>query len=517
MIDWILKPLLIVSAAALFCLFTKRAALRHFLWTLAFAGLFLLRVAPQQAVVQAPVPSSWAMSIEPVDSAAVGAVYSAPLGNRAAKPQDRIRLVIQLFWFAGILVVWARVAQGLLRARQITAASLPVGRHGRAALYASAEQPIPFTWGFLRPAIVLPANTEWTPARRNHVLAHEQAHIQRADWLTQTFAQLLCGLYWFHPLVWIAAARMRRESERACDYAVVRNGHIADEYAEDLLDLARHGSKQDSPLATVAMWSRSQLEDRIMRILNNPDRRGVGRIAAAAMGFAALVALVPLASVTVLAQNIVTFQGNVNDPSGARVPGTNIGIVQSGNSQVTLASTVSGPDGSYKLSFTMPEPLQGPLLLQAEKPGFAGSAYPVGNFGTKREIIRDISLVVGQIRENVAVEGIRPPSLAPKPAGNPPQRVRVGGNVQAANLLNKTNPEYPKELQEKGIEGTVELEAIISKEGNILSLHPRSKTVDQGLIDAASKAVQTWQYRPTLLNGNPVEVVTTVTVRFYLK
>ena len=89
--------------------------------------------------------------------------------------------------------------------------------------------------------------------------------------------------------------------------------------------------------------------------------------------------------------------------------------------------------------------------------------------------------------------------------------------MQAANLLNKTNPEYPKELQEKGIEGTVELEAIISKEGNILSLHPRSKTVDQGLIDAASKAVQTWQYRPTLLNGNPVEVVTTVTVRFYLK
>ncbi len=107
--------------------------------------------------------------------------------------------------------------------------------------------------------------------------------------------------------------------------------------------------------------------------------------------------------------------------------------------------------------------------------------------------------------------------MIPGATSEPPERIRVGGNVQAANLINKTNPEYPKELQEKGIEGTVELEAIISKEGNMLSVHPRSKAVDRGPIDAATKAVQTWQYRPRLLNGNPVEVVTTVTVRFYLK
>ena len=106
----------------------------------------------------------------------------------------------------------------------------------------------------------------------------------------------------------------------------------------------------------------------------------------------------------------------------------------------------------------------------------------------------------------------------PKPSAQPvkPQRIRVGGNVQAANLVKKINPEYPRDLQNQGIEGTVELEAVISREGNILNLHPRTKNVNEGLIQSAMSAVNTWQYKPTLLNGEPVEVVTTVTVRFYL-
>jgi TonB family protein len=420
-----------------------------------------------------------------------------------------------MLWFAGLFACWARVAQGLWAAYQLTASAAPVGQYGRATVHETVEHSIPFTWGFLRPAILLPVDAQhWNSNRRDHVLAHEHAHVQRADWLTQTIAQLLCGFYWFHPAIWYAAARMRRESERACDDAVVRAGCIAEEYAEDLLDLARHDTKQQqqTPVATVAMWSRSQLEERIMRILNNPDRRGVSRLAAIVLSFGAVVTLAPLASVTLLAQSTITYEGNVSDPSGARVPGVSLRIVEGKN---TLTSTVSGADGSYKLAFPTPAIASGPFLLIAEKPGFAAASYPIGGFGTKRDFIRDIALNMGQIRENVLVEGVR---TTPRAAtSTSPQRIRVGGNVQAANLINRTEPEYPKELQEKGIEGTVELEAIISKEGNMLSVHPRSRAVDQGLIDAATKAVQTWQYRPTLLNGNPVEIVTTVTVRFLLK
>lgn len=268
-------------------------------------------------------------------------------------------------------------------------------------------------------------------------------------------------------------------------------------------------------MTVVAMWDRSPLEDRIMRILNNPDRRGLGRLAAAAMSLTALLAIAPLASVTVLAQNIATLQGVVNDPSGARVPGAMISIGEKSRLPLSLASTVSGPDGTYKLPFAVPEGSNALLMLRVEKPGFAAAMHPIVK--PQRDMIQDIHLSVGQLQETMMIEGVRPANLPPKPANQTPQRIRVGGNVQAANLIQKTNPEYPKELQDKGIEGTVELEAILSREGHILSLHPRSRTVDQGLIDAATRAVQTWLYRPTLLNGLPIEVVTTVTVRFYLK
>jgi TonB family protein len=97
-----------------------------------------------------------------------------------------------------------------------------------------------------------------------------------------------------------------------------------------------------------------------------------------------------------------------------------------------------------------------------------------------------------------------------------PQRIRVGGNVVAARLVSKVEPVYPQYTQEQGIQGTVLLQAIISKEGNVMSLSVIN-TVDSDLARAATTAVQQWHYQPTLLNGQPVEVVTTVTVDFKLK
>ena len=77
---------------------------------------------------------------------------------------------------------------------------------------------MPLTWGLFRPVIVLPSGAEhWPEDRRRIVLSHELAHIARHDWLLQICAELVRALYWFHPLAWLAAARLRQESERACD------------------------------------------------------------------------------------------------------------------------------------------------------------------------------------------------------------------------------------------------------------------------------------------------------------
>ena len=102
----------------------------------------------------------------------------------------------------------------------------------------------------------------------------------------------------------------------------------------------------------------------------------------------------------------------------------------------------------------------------------------------------------------------------PPPPAATPTRIRVGGMVEAAKLINKPTPEYPPLAKMARISGMVKLEAIISKDGTIqdlkvLSGHPL-------LVKSAMEAVQRWRYQPTLLNGEPVEVITEVEVNFTL-
>jgi protein TonB len=92
----------------------------------------------------------------------------------------------------------------------------------------------------------------------------------------------------------------------------------------------------------------------------------------------------------------------------------------------------------------------------------------------------------------------------------------VGGNVQAAKLLRQVQPVYPADLKQQGITGTVMLRAVISTTGETLNPEVINTTVNPGLAQAALDAVRQWRYQPTLLNGQPVEVVTNVDVTFEL-
>ena len=125
--------------------------------------------------------------------------------------------------------------------------------------------------------------------------------------------------------------------------------------------------------------------------------------------------------------------------------------------------------------------------------------------------------VLGSILSNIPTAAPPPPpppvkQEAPKPVV--PQRIRVGGNVQAAKLRNQPKPVYPPLAKQARIQGTVRLNAIIAKDGSISNLqvvsgHPL-------LIPSAMEAVKQWVYQPTLLNGEPVEVVTVIDVNFTL-
>ena len=116
--------------------------------------------------------------------------------------------------------------------------------------------------------------------------------------------------------------------------------------------------------------------------------------------------------------------------------------------------------------------------------------------------------------------GGRPASMDPlplppaPPRAKLPQRVRVGGSVQHAKLIRQVRPRYPPLAVQARIQGTVILEATISELGSVEDLrvikgHPL-------LTERALEAVRQWRYKPTVLNGMPVRVVTRITVRFNL-
>ena len=91
---------------------------------------------------------------------------------------------------------------------------------------------------------------------------------------------------------------------------------------------------------------------------------------------------------------------------------------------------------------------------------------------------------------------------------------RVGGNVQASKLINQPKPVYPPLAKAARVQGTVKFQATIGKDGKIENLQLLGGP--PLLVQAAMQAVQQWTYQPTLLNGDPVDVITTIDVNFTL-
>jgi protein TonB len=118
----------------------------------------------------------------------------------------------------------------------------------------------------------------------------------------------------------------------------------------------------------------------------------------------------------------------------------------------------------------------------------------------------------GNVLGGLIGSGPAGPPPPPKPAT--PSRIRVGGNVEAASLINKVTPIYPPIAKTAHVSGTVVLHAIISKDGSIQELQYVSGP--PLLMKSAMDAVKEWRYKPTMLNGDPVEVDTTIDVVFTL-
>jgi TonB family protein len=147
---------------------------------------------------------------------------------------------------------------------------------------------------------------------------------------------------------------------------------------------------------------------------------------------------------------------------------------------------------------------------------------------TKEEYEADVAIADEWMRKAFAAKeaqaqsGVAPTSRVPPTAGErggrtpaPPSRVRVGGNVMAANIIRKVAPTYPPDAKKAHVSGQVRFTVIVGKDGTIKNIQLVSG--DPLLVDAARDAVQQWVYKPTLLDGNPVEVITQIDVNFNLR
>ncbi|MFL6281141.1 MAG: TonB family protein [Vicinamibacterales bacterium] len=367
------------------------------------------------------------------------------------------------------------------------------------------------TWGLLKPRVLLPSHAQgWSDDRIRIVLSHELAHIRRNDWFIQIAAEGVRTVFWFNPLIWVACTRLRRESEQACDDVVLGERIPARQYAEHLLEIARKCRSSRAAWRSATPMARSStLERRIAAMLNPAlNRRSVSRPSAIFTIALLLAVTLPTAAFRTAQTTPGTLTGTVYDPTGGVMPGVALTLE---NAQEQKQQGTSRADGR----FDFPQIAPGKYTLSATLPGFRALRQEFELKNT-RDWDRAITLQVGELRESITVQERRVTGPVGPSQPQAAQRIRVGGNIRVPRKTVDVHPTYPKSMRDAGREGVVPIEAIIGPDGAVTSVRVLTAQIHPDFAIAAAEAVRQWKFTPTLLNGEPVEVVMNVSVEFRL-
>ena len=248
--------------------------------------------------------------------------------------------IVAAIWMVGVLLVLLRLAFGTWRVGQLARDGSRVedgvwlsltqrlaNRLGvtRPLILLRGERlAVPVTWGIVYPAVLLPQDADtWSEERRRFVLVHEMAHVKRFDALTQLLAQISVAVFWFDPLVWLAAHQMRVEREHACDDYVLRDGTAPSLYAGELLEMVRSigmpsHDRAAPAFAALAMARRSEFEGRMLAILDpRLDRHTLTRRGTLMTAVIVALLTLPLAALRPFQQPITP-----SAPSASSAPST---------------------------------------------------------------------------------------------------------------------------------------------------------------------------------------------------
>jgi beta-lactamase regulating signal transducer with metallopeptidase domain len=352
-IDVLLKATIVLAIAGLASWYLRgaSAAMRHAVWSVALGSLLILpllsaslpawRLEPLYVSVEVEASATSDDAVlyrgsaeDDVPAAALrtsdalqashakalrsergeAAVTPARTAERASAGPSAASIAL-LIWVVGVLALLARLGFDTLRVHGITrraqeprstdvcalaqelAASLGV-RH-RVRLLVSEEVAVPLTWGVRVPVVLLPqAMTTWSMERKRIVLLHELAHVARFDYAVLLMVEVACAIYWFNPLVWLAARLNALERERACDDHALHVGVRSDVYATHLFEIACAQVVGRTPRGAFAMAHPSSLAQRFRSILaRGLDRAPISQRQLLSASLTALAVAFPLASV----------------------------------------------------------------------------------------------------------------------------------------------------------------------------------------------------------------------------
>lgn len=449
----------LVAALALGLVPTSAARVRY---TIACLSLLGLMMAPVGTAVTA-FDTTGAEAVAWFSMGTVETVEATTAAWSAAALGAWLPVFVGI-WALGVLLQSARLAGAWWRTERVRRADVRepdgvvaavfertragLGLRRAVLLFESPWIDTPTVIGWLRPTVLLPigAFTGLSMQQVEAVLAHELAHIRRHDYVINGLQHLAEAVFFYHPAVWWLSRQIRIEREHCCDDVAVEACGDAVTYARALtvLEEARH----DRPGFALAATGGS-LIGRVRRLVGRPQHEGRPAFSVLA-GIAIVLVVAGVASARAYQRPVQGLQGEA-EPAGS-----------------TLSETIH--------------------VALPQAPG------------------RDVTPTAP------------PPPPPPPPGSNADQErppLRVGGVIKEPNKVHHVNPIYPEAAREAGVSGVVILEAMIEADGSVSNLKVLRSIPE--LDQAAINAVRQWRYTPTLLNGQPVRVVMTVTVNFTLR
>lgn len=453
---------------------------------------------------------------------------------------------------AGILARLVWMAIGLARLRRLrregTAAILPdelgdlprvIGIRADVRWLETLGQPV--TFGLRRPVVLLPATLRTLDiSQQRTVIAHELFHVQRRDWLWVVVEELLRAVFWFHPAMWWLISRIQLAREQVVDELTVMATSDRRAYMEALLAFADR-----SPLAPVTAFARRRHLLKRMALISKEVVMSPKRLAVSCAAMAAAIVLTgwyaasafPLASLGVASDVAEAQTARPAPPPPPPAPPPSEGTVADDGRLPKLIHRVDpvypaeGRAAAARGHLTM--------TLTIDAAGNVTEWRVRGmNVSTSKDVdaaaMRDITDAImraatdavqqwryeptGRTTVANAMIMIRPPEDGQRTRVtvarqiNPPNAVRVGGDVKPPTKIYNVNPSYPPVALQARVQGVVILEVVIDETGGVSDARVLRSIplLDQAAIDAVTQ----WKFTPTLLNGRAVPVIMVTTVNF---